>query len=412
MEPKIIDHLFRHQHGKMVSILTRIFGLAHLETIEDAVQDTFVQAMQAWRQQIPDNPEAWLTQAAKNRTIDLFRKFNAEKKRIANIQTSASPSVLDNLFLETEIEDAQLRMIFTACHPILNPRDQIAFALKTISGFSSKEIASALLLKEDTIKKSLSRARKTIQEEDISFAIPTGIELPARLDRVLKIIYLIFNEGFHSNKKDILIRKELCGEAIRLCKMLLKNELTNPPKVYALFALMCFHSARMPSRVNENNELLDLKNQDRSLWYLPLMTLGNRAMMRAVETDFFSSYHYEAAIAAEHLKAASFEKTDWDKILEWYEKLYEIQASDLTQLNIAMVQLQRNDPDAALQVLKAINPDELAQRTYLYHGAYAEYFVKKENFKKAIECINKALELVMNESERQFLLKKRARLLH
>ena len=411
MEPKLIGHLFRHQHGKMVSILTRIFGLAHLETIEDAVQDTFMQAMQVWRQQPPDNPEAWLTQAAKNRTIDLFRKFNAEKKRIANIQNSPSPSVLNDLFLETEIEDAQLRMIFTACHPLLNPRDQIAFALKTISGFSSKEIASALLLKEETIKKSLSRARKTIKEEDIAFAIPIGTELPERLERVLKVVYLIFNEGFHSNKKDILIRKELCGEAIRLCKMLLKNDLTNPPKVYALFALMCFHSARMPSRVDENNELVDLKNQDRSLWYLPLMTLGNRAMMRAVEAENFSTYHYEAAIAAEHLKATTFEKTDWNKILDWYEKLLEIQPSDLTQLNIAMVQLQRNNVDAALEVLKAVNPGELAQRAYLYHGAYAEYFAKKANFKKAIECINKALDLVVNESERQFLLKKRETLL-
>ncbi len=411
MEPKLIDHLFRHQHGKMVSILTRIFGLAHLETIEDAVQDTFMQAMQVWRQQPPENPEAWLTQAAKNRTIDLFRKFNAEKKRIAYVQNSPSPSVISDLFLETEIEDAQLRMIFTACHPLLNPRDQIAFALKTISGFSSKEIASALLLKEETIKKSLSRARKTVRQEEIAFAIPIGAELPERLDRVLKIVYLIFNEGFHSNKKDMLIRKELCGEAIRLCKMLLKNDLTNPPKVYALFALMCFHSARMPSRVDENNELVDLKNQDRSLWYLPLMTLGNRAMMRAVEAETFSTYHYEAAIAAEHLKATTFEKTDWDKILDWYEKLLEIQPSDLTQLNIAMVHLQRNDADAALAVLKVVNPDELAQRTYLYHGAYAEYFAKKENLKKAIECINKALDLVANESERQFLLKKRETLL-
>ena len=363
---KLIDHLFRHQYGKMVSILTRIFGLAHLETIEDAVQDTFINAMLSWRNGIPDNPEAWLTAAAKNRTIDLFRKLSAAEKRIPKVDSGPAAMALYDLFLDTEIEDSQLRMIFTGCHPSLNPKDQISFSLKTISGFSTKEIASSLLLKEETIKKRLSRARKTIQKESLSFEIPQGKDLPKRLNRVLEVLYLIFNEGFHSNKKKILIRKDLCGEAIRLCKMLLKNSFTRQPESYALFALMCFHAARLDSKINEANEIIDLKNQDRKKWYFPLIKLGSEAMGKAVVTDTFTSYHYEAAIASEHLKAPNFAATDWNKILNWYEKLYELQPSPFNLLNRAMVQLQRAAFEEALQLLKQINPKDLEQRAYLY----------------------------------------------
>ncbi len=408
MEQKMIDHLFRHQYGKMVSILTRIFGLANLETIEDAVQDTFATAILSWRDKIPENPEAWLTKAAKNRTIDLFRKLNAEQKRVHTINQGPEVIAINDLFLENEIEDSQLRMIFTACHPDLNPKEQIAFALKTISGFSSKEIASALLLKEETIKKRLTRARKTIQVETISFEIPRGKELPDRLSRVLEVLYLIFNEGFHSNRKDILIRKELCGEAVRLCKIILKNEYTNQPSAYALFALMCFQSARLDSKVNEYNEIVDLKNQDRKTWYSPLIVLGNRAMTKAVKTDVFSAYHYEAAIASEHLKAITFDQTDWDKLLMWHERLYELQASPFTLLNMTLIHLQKGNLKSAKQFLTKINPKDLEQRAYLYYGTQAEYYIEKKETQKAINSLNSALELVTNESERNYLLKKKA----
>ena len=301
MSDKLIDHLFRHQFGKMVSILTKIFGFDHLETIEDAVQDTFIQAMRSWQNAIPENPEAWLTAASKNRAIDIFRSIKAEKNRTTKLNIQPDPTTLDELFLDHEIEDSQLRMIFTACHPRLDPRDQIAFSLRTISGFSIKEIAASLLIPHDTIKKRLQRSRKMIASENIEFEIPIGQELPTRIDRVLEVIYVIFNEGFHSNKKEMVTRKELCGEAIRLGKLILKKPEIRLPKVNALFALMCFHSARLDSKVNANNVLINLSQQDRSKWYFPLIMLGNEAMNQAVQsTDDFSSYHYEAAIASEH----------------------------------------------------------------------------------------------------------------
>ncbi|MFK7970207.1 MAG: RNA polymerase sigma factor [Bacteroidia bacterium] len=403
----MIDHLFRHQYGKMVSILTRIFGLAHLETIEDAVQDTFVTASLSWRNQIPDNPEAWLTQAAKNRTIDLFRKFNAEKKRVPMIESGAEMIAMFDLFLDNEIEDSQLRMIFAACHPALNPKDQIAFSLKTISGFSSSEIASALLLKEETVKKRLTRARKVVQEQNIEFAIPQGKSLPKRLDRVLEVLYLIFNEGFHSTRRDMLVRKELCGEAMRLCEMLLKNTFTRSEASYALFALMCFHAARLDSKVSPEGDIIDIKNQDRSLWFFPMVELGNDAMNKAVESGVYTGYHYEAAIASIHHQASTFALTNWDALLHWYQKLYELEPSDLTLLNMASIFLQKKELNMALQILEEIDPKKLEQRAYLYYGTYAEYFYQQGSMQSAISHMDQALGLVKNEAEKKHLEKKR-----
>lgn len=406
----MIDHLFRHQYGKMVSILTRIFGLQHLEMIEDAVQDTFIRAMMSWRTQIPDNPEAWLTQAAKNRILDLLRKLNADQKRELKIANGSSSLAINELFLEHEIGDSQLRMIFTACNPVLNPKDQIAFSLKTISGFSSQEIAASLLLKEETVKKRLIRARKAIKQANLSFEIPMGQELSRRLIRVLEVIYLIFNEGFHSNKKNILIREDLCGEALRLCKLVRQNPNTATPDAHALFALLCFHSARLKSKVNEQQEIISLRLQDRSTWYRPLILLGHSAMNQAVETDTFSVYHYEAAIASEHLKAKTYEDTNWDQILIWYEQLQKISPSVFTQLNIAAIHIQRESFQQAEDYLKSIDPQKLEQRSYLYFATHADLLKNQGDFEGARKELDHAIDLCSNEVEKQYLLKKRSKL--
>ncbi|AVI52226.1 sigma factor, ECF subfamily protein [Pukyongia salina] len=410
MEQKMLDHLFRHHYGKMVSVLIRIFGLRHLETIEDAIQDTFIKAMSAWRVQKPDNPEAWLTAAAKNRVLDIFRKLKAEKQRIPNVTTGTQAIAINDLFLDTEIEDSVLRMIFTACHPKLSATDRIAFALKTISGFTTKEIASAVLTKEDTIKKRLSRARKVISRENITFEIPLGEELVERLDSVHEVLYLIFNEGFHSNRTDILVRKELCGEAMRLCKMVLKNKKTRNDDGYALFALMCFHAARLDSKMNDKGEIIDLPNQDRSLWYFPLIRLGNEAMNQAVINNCFSHYHYEASIAAEHLKAPSFETTNWRSILKWYRQMYQLRPDPMTALNMALVHLQLGELQAAEALFRKIEPASLEQRSYLYYGTMAEYYLMRNEIKQALSCLELALGTVKNESEKQYLFQKKEKI--
>ncbi|MGC6432327.1 MAG: RNA polymerase sigma factor [Jejuia sp.] len=411
MDAKLIDHLFRHHSGKMVSILTRIFGLQHLDIIEDAVQDTFVKASLSWRKQQPDNPEAWLTAAAKNRVLDIFRKLKTEQKHLPNINHGTNTIAINELFLETEIEDAQLRMIFTACHPKLDPRDRISFALKTVSGFSIKEIASALLTKEETIKKRLSRARKAINASNIQFKIPQGKSLEDRLQSVMEVLYLIFNEGFHSNKKETLIRKELCTEALRLSQLLLKNTLTRTPDTYTLCALMCFHASRIESKTNADNEILDLKHQDRSLWHFPLIQLGNSMMYKAVETDEFSTYHYEAAIAAEHLKAKTFAQTDWKKILHWYQCLQTLQPMPSHLLTMAVICLQTKDHKLAKAYLSQLKPEDFEQRVYLYYGTLADFYNATSQTERALKYINLALDYVTNDLEKSHLENKRLRIL-
>lgn len=408
MESKSIDHLFRHHSGKMVSVLTRIFGLKHLDIIEDAVQDTFIKASLSWRSQQPENPEAWLTQSAKNRIIDIFRTLKTERNLLPNLTQGIHTITINDLFLDNEIEDAQLRMIFTACHPKLDARDRIAFALKTVSGFNTREIASALLTKEDTIKKRLTRSRKAIQKADLKFNIPQGKMLHNRLESVMEVIYLIFNEGFHSNKKEQLIRSDLCGEAMRLCQLLLKRDTLRSPEVYALLALMCFHSSRLEAKINSDNELLDLKHQDRSLWHFPLIEIGNVMMTKAVETNSFSCYHYEAAIAAEHLKAQTFEATNWDKILQWYEALYSLQPMPSHKLTMAVISMQSNNYKQANSYFNDLKAEDLQQRAYLYHAAKADYFYGIKNIKEAIKSIDLALQTVTNSLENDFLEKKKS----
>lgn len=403
----VIDHLFRHHFGKMVSVLCRIFGIEHLENIEDAIQDTFAKASVSWRNGIPENPEAWLTRAAKNRTLDLFRQLKSEKERIPFFENGVSAIAISEMFLDNEIADSQLRMIFMACHPSLDSRDQIAFALKSIAGFSQKEIAAALLLKVDTIKKRLSRARATIQKEQLLFEIPQGKELLKRQNRVLEVLYLIFNEGFHSSKKDHLVRNELCGEAMRLCKILLEHPKIASDECHALFALMCFHAARLDSKVDDLSELKDLRLQERSKYHLPLIMVGNNMMTKAIQNGNYSHYHYEAAIAFEHISAKSFEDTNWDKILFWYKKLQEISPSPINLMNMAIVNIELKLYDNAIALLDLVEPKELQQREYLFYGCKAQYYQATNKYKEAIENYTKAISLVNNNSELKYLKNKR-----
>ncbi|TVZ08273.1 RNA polymerase sigma-70 factor (ECF subfamily) [Cellulophaga sp. RHA_52] len=408
---QLIDHLFRHQYGKMVSILIRIFGLKHIELIEDAVQDTFAKATVQWRKKVPDNAEAWFTTAAKNRVIDLLRKLDADKSRIEKLNYSASAIAFNNLFEKEEIQDSELRMIFTACHPKLDPKDQIAFALKTIGGFSSSEIATALLLKPETVKKRLTRAKQTILKRKLNFELPAKKQLQSRLHNVLEVVYLIFNEGFHSNHNKLLVRKELCGEALRLTKLILSQEQFRCGASYALFSLLCLNSSRLGAKVDENFNSIDLKNQDRSKWYLPLINLGVNALEKANEYPDFSTYHIEAAIVTEHIKAPTFEATNWKQILELYKQLEQHQENTIVSLSMAVVYIQLNEPQNAYLILQKLEPNALEQRSYLFYGVKAKYYQCVGNIDKAISYLNTAIESVPNFAEKTYLIKKRDALL-
>ncbi|HAA12614.1 MAG TPA: sigma factor, ECF subfamily protein [Cytophagales bacterium] len=398
-----IDHLFRHQYGKMVSICTRIFGLEHLDTIEDAIQDTFIYAIKSWQTQIPENPEAWLVKAVKHRIIDLLRKISAEDARIHKLSAGIETYAISELFTDTEVDDSVLRMLFAACHPQLDPKDQIAFALKTISGFSRKEIAASLLLKEETVKKRLLRARKMIVDQQMTFEIPAGRALQSRTKRVLEVVYLIFNEGYSSTKKDAIIREDLCGEAVRLSACVLKKSISQTPDAYALHALLCYQSARMKSRITENGEIIRLKEQDRKQWFYPLVLMGHEAMEKAMQVERLSPYHLEAAIAAEYVQAPTYEATNWDRVLALYQQLFEREGSSYILLNMAILHLEKRDYPQAKQLLTQVDLKELESRAYLYFATYAEYEFATNNHTVAKGYMEKAMDMTENKYEKAFL---------
>ena len=390
----------------MVAILSKIFGPSHLELIEDAIQDTFLQASLKWRMGIPDNPEAWLTQAARNRTIDLFRQINAQNERHEKIVHGSAALEINDFFLDHEVADSQLRMIFLACHPAFSREEQIAFALKCISGFSLKEIAAALLQKEESVKKRITRARKKIREQKLRLTYPPPNEIHRRLPGVLQVIYLIFNEGFHSTKEEVLVDKELCGEALRLCKLLLAKETFRTGSLYALFALLCFHGARIDSKTLEG-KVIDLQEQDRTKWYAPLINLGHAAFTKALEYEDHSIYLLEAAIAREHVMSESFEKTNWPTILSLYEEMYTLMPSDTIVLSIVSVLIHMGELERAEEVLKKIDLEGLNRRRYLYHGSYAKIFELKKDYKEAINELDLAISFCSNRLEKDYLMKKR-----
>jgi len=392
----------------MVAILVKIFGPSHLATIEDALQDTFLKASLQWRQEMPHNPEAWFIAAAKNRVLDLLRQIRAREQREAVFPHSSVAREINEYFLDHEVQDSQLRMLFLACNPSFSRSEQICFALKTISGFSQKEIANALLEKEETIKKRLQRARQKIRAEQISLSYPAPNQIEDHLQGVQQIIYLIFNEGFHSNRRDSLINKDLCGEALRLCKLLLSKENFRSGAIYALFALLCFNSARLESKVSKQ-EIVDLKNQDRSQWYLPLIQLGRDSLMRSL-ADFEdrSAYHYEALIAHEHIKASTYEATDWSAILDYYQQLYKLLPHDSVLLSRGSVLLQMKEFEAARQTLNQIEASKLAGRVYLYEAAWAELYSAEGQWEQAKQHLQKAIKSCSNQLEQDYLNKKLA----
>lgn len=402
---QIIDHLFRSEYGKMVSSLTRIFGVSNLEMVEDAVQDSFQKALTNWESNgIPDIPEAWLRTVAKNRVIDLLRKTNSAKEVDLKTMTGAHAIAINEVFSDHEIEDNQLRLLFTICHPSLKIQDQIIFALKTFSGFSRKEIASALLKSEENIKKSLTRARKNVFENNIAFEVPVASELLDRIKNVHLVLYLLFNEGFHSAGKDQLIRKDLVAEAMRLNELLITRY--NDEISKALMAIMCFHAARIDSKVSENNQLILLEAQDRSKWNYNLILKGHQYMTEAVVSGNYSRFHWEAAIAGEYVSNSKFDDIAWDKLIIYYSNLLALVPSAINQLNLCAIYLQIGNLEQSSALFESINIDDMKGRSYLYYSVGSEIWLKKKQIDKAQEFLESALLAVENKLESDLILAK------
>src|SRR5947209_10786562 len=408
----LADHLFRHEAGKLISVLTGIFGINRLQLAEDVVQESLVRALRTWPYiGIPKNPAAWLTQTAKNLALDLIRReklfHDKEPQIIAFMEQWPSDSAGgESPMFESEIRDGRLRLMFACCHPVLSPEDQTALALKALCAFSAAEIAKAFLTTEPAIAKRLTRAKQKIRDERIPFEIPAGDDLSRRLDTVLQTLYLLFNEGYKASSGDDLIREELCQEAIRLACLLAEHAAGNQPRTHALIALMLLNAARLAARTDAEGNILRLKEQDRSSWNRPMIARGISHLSKSAAGEELTGYHLQAGIAACHCAARDYESTDWQQILLLYDRLLEVDDSPGGALNRAAAVANVRGPKAGLQAVRSIRGLNKLSSYYLLYAVQGEFEMRSGNLQVAAEQFRKSFELADTKSERAFLLKR------
>lgn len=408
---KLVDHLFRHQSGKMIAVLTRIFGMHNLEMIEDVVQESFLRAIHTWTfKQMPDNPAGWLMQVARNRAIDIIRRqqhFQQYSHELALELQQETENTIEQFFSEEEIADSQLRMIFACCHPSLKEEDQVALTLKTVSGFGVTEISHALLTNEAVIQKRLYRAKQFLKDNRISLDIPAGRHLANRLNMVYTVLYLLFNEGYKSQHENEVIRKDLCTEAMRLCLLLTEHKTGKQPATFALLALMCLQASRFESRIDENNEIILLQHQDRSTWNKALIQKGYDYLNLSSQGEEITVYHLESAIAAEHCLAPSFAETNWQRMLMLYDMLLQQKRTALVILNRAIVLTRLNQTSIALKEIWQIeNIDQLINTQYIFSAVLGELYIQLGDDHNAGKYLQQALALTNSQAEKKLISSK------
>lgn len=410
---RLIDHLFRHDSGRIVAVLTRIFGAENLDLAEDVMQDSLVEAMKQWTYKgVPENPSAWLFKVAKNKALNVInrekykRQYSSDVVHYMRSEWTAEPA-MNHLFSEKEILDDQLRMMFTCCHPSISKDSQVALTLKTLCGFSIPEIAKGFLTTEENIKKRLVRARQKIRENKIPFEVPGGKDLDARLEAVLETIYLLFNEGYSASHGNDVVRYQLCEEAIRLSEIIASHESLNDKfNVYAILSLMYLNASRFKARTDNKGRILTMAEQDRSLWDGLLMQRGFFYLEKTTTVENISVYQILAAISAHHCAAADFESTDWKGILSLYGSLVRIDHSPVVLLNRAIAVSKVFGVSQALDELEKIKDDPTMASYHLFYSTMAEFYTQTNQFQKARNCLQKAIDLSSLEAEKDLLTEK------
>lgn len=408
---KEIPALFRRESGRLVAMLTRVFGTENLQLAEDVVQDTLFQAMETWKVSgLPENPGGWLFRVAKNKAIDALRR---QKRFVAAAGEDGEIALPDPAAAEMEslreagsVEDELLGMMFACCHPGLPEESQVALILKTLCGFGAAEIAQAFLTSEDTVSKRLYRAKEFFRRERIRPEIPPDAELPARIGPVLTALYLLFNEGYRTTQDERAVRADLMGEALLLGKLLAENPHTGDPRVFALMALMCFHAARNEGRQGPDGTLILLPDQDRALWDRNLIAAGSAYLEKAASGDSVSAYHLEAAIAWEHCTAPSFAATAWDRIRGHYDGLCALGPNPMAELNRLAALLEAQGPAAARAGLGSLEGRFDLDGHVLYHALRGEILARLGETESARECFAAALALSRSAPEKAALRKK------
>lgn len=386
----------------MVARLVRVFGPAQLELAEDVVQEALVRALKLWPAEgVPDAPEAWLFRVAKNCALDGLRRRGATSFDEAEFAEWAAPCTDEG---DREIADDTLRMMFLCAHPSLPPDVRVSFVLKSVCGFGNSEIAAALLAKEATIAQRLTRAKASLVASGAEFELPAAARLTERLDGVLAVLYLLFNEGYRAHRGDSLTRVDLVHEAVRLGGLLAEQAETARPEVHALLALMLLQGARLPARVDTAGELITLAQQRRDLWNADWIGAGFAHFAKSIGGERVTAYHIEAAIASMHASAASYAETDWPAIVTQYDQLLALNADPVAELNRAVAVAKAEGPAAGLACLDAMRADAAPLENYLLrHATRALLCWELGDRERALRAFAAALRLPCSDPERRLL---------
>lgn len=401
----VIPHLFRTEYRKIVSVLCRHFGFREIEVAEDIASETFQAAMQAWGiEGLPPNPAGWLYNTAKNKAKNHLHRESIFRDKIApELQKTAQQSDSADIDLSFQnITDSQLQMMFAVCHPSISHESQICLSLRILCGFGIDEIASAFMTNKEVISKRIFRAKEKLREAKVAIEMPPLPEIEARLEPVLKTVYLLFNEGYYSVNQNNTLRKDLCLEAIRLCTMLIEHPETNKPKVNALLALMCFHASRFDARMNDNGSLILYDDQDSSLWNTDLISKGAYFLKMAGTGNDLSKYHLEAGIAAWHTQQADSPEK-WDGILHLYNQLLQREYSPVTALNRTYAVAKVRGKAVAIAEAEKLQMPE----NHFYFALLGTLYTGLDD-QKAMTHWQTALSLAKTESDKEAIRKKLA----
>jgi len=387
--------VFREEAGRLTAAMLRVLG--NFDIAEEVVQDSLVAALERWPAQgIPDNPGAWLMTTARRRAIDLLRRDQRYAEKVALLERSTLPA-------EEREADDRLRLIFTCCHPALAQEAQVALTLRAVAGFTTQEIAAAFLVAEATMAQRIVRAKRKIVAAHIPYRVPEASELPARLDAVLAVLYLMFNEGYLSRGGASAMRRDLAEDAVWLAR-LLDRLLPNQAEAIGLLALMRLHTARSRARFDAAGDMVLLPEQDRSLWDARAIAEGLELLERAAALNDPGPYQLQAAIAAVHSEARSWEDTDWEQIVALYDALLRLMDTPVIRLNRAVALSHQRGPQVALG---EVNDLALALGEYhLFHATRAELLDELGEHALAREARQRALDLCQNPAERALLLRK------
>lgn len=397
-QQELIPHLFRTESGKITTVLCRLFGIEHIGTAEDITSETFLKALETWPYKgIPENPTAWLYSVAKNKARNYITRNKLFSGKIAG-QIKISLAVSEEMEIDLSgknITDSQLQMLFAICHPSIPPEAQIGLALRILCGFGIEEIANAFLSNKETINKRLSRAKEKLRVEKVAIGFPGQADIKSRLQNVLRILYLLFTEGYYSESHDTILREDLCLEAMRLVHLLIENEQTKLPDVNALLALMCFHASRFEARKNDRGEVVLYHDQDETLWNRELIARGAYYLHQSAQGNYFSKYHLEASIAYWHtIKDDTPEK--WENILQLYNRLLQLEYSPIAALNRTFAFSKANGKQAAI-----IEAEKLQLVNNHYYFTLLGELYKDIDCHKAKENFNKAIALAKTATDKR-----------